>query len=176
MLIVTRVAACLPLSASAPVSRVLTEEECSNFFLEPAEIKFSNSPEGLQDMMFRECEWKYMKPFLSPFPTQSLPEHFFWTPGKERPDYKFLWGWATAWEQVYNLVENKFPNAVRRFKDEEPNDVGTSLDAAPLIAESTFTGPRMFGFEGPPMWVVIRTCNIGPVRSIKALAVIRLSC
>ncbi|KIK61006.1 hypothetical protein GYMLUDRAFT_73450 [Collybiopsis luxurians FD-317 M1] len=182
------------MSTSAP--RSLTQEECSKLFLEPAEIKeFNSSPEGLQDLMLRE--WKYMKPFLSHFPTQSLPEHFFWTPGKKRPDHKFLWGWATEWDQVYDLVADKFPNAVRRYNDGEPDDVGTSLDAVPLIAEacglrflvlqSAFTGPRtsqhhpvfaisnsfqteeqrqslpaegiqklkeMFGFEGPPMWVV----------------------
>ncbi|KAF5384009.1 hypothetical protein D9757_006910 [Collybiopsis confluens] len=130
----------------------LTEKQCSRYYLEPVDIRiFENFPFHSQKVMLQE--WKSMKPFLSRFPARKLPKKFFRIPrGKNRPFFKFHYGWATNWAKIVDWVQAHHPEAVRLDPRGKPDPVATGLDCVGLIAQqcgleyltvqTAWTGPR----------------------------------
>ncbi|KAE9394451.1 hypothetical protein BT96DRAFT_1022512 [Gymnopus androsaceus JB14] len=140
----------------------ITEDTYPELYLSPREIaQFNASDPDIQQRYL--MQWREYKPFLSHFPTETLPKHLLYTRRPRNPNKKgFLihFGWATTWEQVYNCATKHFPSAVRYIvpvfpgahTEPEPDPVRTCVRIVPFLREAcglpslsiplAWTGPR----------------------------------
>ncbi|KAF5372450.1 hypothetical protein D9757_009905 [Collybiopsis confluens] len=119
----------------ANLTLTLSDAECREWFLEPDDISlFQSFAFFAQKNLLNE--WKDMKPFLSHFPTETLPEHYLSVPrGRKQPELKFYYGWRVEWETISEWVKVHLPNNVVVDDSGKLEPAFTALDSVKHIAD-----------------------------------------
>ncbi|KAE9393545.1 hypothetical protein BT96DRAFT_999323 [Gymnopus androsaceus JB14] len=125
----------------------ITKDTYLELSLDPREVdKFNASDPDTQQMYL--TQWREYRPFLSHFPTETLPKHLLYTRrARKRGKRGFLihFGWATTWDQVYDCAKKHFPDAVcytvptypdAQTEPELPNPIRTCVSIVPFLREA----------------------------------------